>query len=35
MFDHPISQNSHVPMHLGQNIRTGMPVSLPSDMDIL
>ena len=28
-FDHPINQNDDVPMHIGQNIVTGMPVSLP------
>ena len=33
--DHPINQNGDVPMHVGQNIGTGMPVSLPPDMDSL
>ena len=32
-FDHPINQNDDVPMHVGQNIGTEMPFSLPPDME--
>ena len=34
-FDHPINHNGNVPMHIGQNIGTGISVSLPSKMDSL
>ena len=30
----PINQNGDVPLHKGQNIGTGRPSSLPSDLDI-
>ena len=31
--DQPINQNGDVPLHVGKNLGTRMPVSLPSDMN--